>query len=126
MRKSPARLALNPFFGLFRGGGYPKLRFRLPVIPHHQGPTERSLFLEHVPGRFPYFWCVRCSLIQRGNREGIREPLFFPIFPHFISILDIFLDVLLLFTEYCFTENCTNRGNYKYRRDSLFYLIFHI
>ena len=41
--------------------------------PVDQGPTERSLFQELVPGSFLYFWWVRCSLIQRGNREGIRE-----------------------------------------------------
>ena len=42
----------------------------------YQGPTERSLFC----GRFRYFWSVRCSLIQRGNREGKKEPLFLAIF----------------------------------------------
>ena len=41
-----------------------------------QGPTKRSLFC----GTFRYFWSVRCSLIQRGNREGKKEPLFLAIF----------------------------------------------
>ena len=55
-----------------------------------QGPTERSLFRGTFRGMFPYFWSVRCSLIQRGKREGKKEGLFFAIFGVFFSILDIF------------------------------------
>ena len=50
--------------------------FHFKVIGLLQGPTERSLFPEHVPGRFPYFWWVRCSLIQGGTRKVKRNPYF--------------------------------------------------
>ena len=33
-----------------------------------QGPTERSLIPEHVPGRFPYFCWIQCSLL-RGHTQ---------------------------------------------------------
>ena len=42
-----------------------------------QGPTERSLIPEHVPGRIPYYgWITFSLLIQGRNEEGKKEPLF--------------------------------------------------
>ena len=58
-----------------------------PLIgwPTRQGPTKRSLFRRTFRGRFRYFWWVQCSLIQRGNREGIRERWKLPIFIFFLK-----------------------------------------
>ena len=40
-----------------------------------QGPTERSLIPEHVPGRIPYYWWIKFSLLIQGrNEEGKKEP----------------------------------------------------
>ena len=85
-----------------------KLLFLLIKLAN-QGPTEHSLFQEHVPGRFLYFWWVQCSLIQRRNREGIREPLFFPIiffnFGHFrCCVVAIYKFSLKYFYSFIFTQ----------------------
>ena len=57
---------------------------RVRDLPNFPCSAERSR------RRFPYFWSVRCSLIQRGNREGKKEPLFLAVFRVFFSILEIF------------------------------------
>ena len=71
-----------------------------------QKQTERSLFRGTFHGMFCYFRSVWCSLIQWGNKEGKKEPLFLAFFRFFFfSILDIFLAFIrtvLLLLFICF------------------------
>ena len=54
-----------------------------------QKQTERSLFRGTFHGMFCYFRSVWCSLIQWGNKEGKKEPLFLVLFWIFFQFSEI-------------------------------------
>ena len=58
-------------FGVFQSFIVFVMNVFIEYLPQMQGPTERSLFPEHVPGRFPYFWW-QCTT-ETGKYRNYRN-----------------------------------------------------
>ena len=65
-----------------------------------QKQTERSLFRGTFHGMFCYFRSVWCSLIQWGNKEGKKEPLFLAFFRLFFWHLSALCCCCFLYAFY--------------------------
>ena len=82
---------------------YPKSGFTQTIwLIENQGLTERSLFRGTFRRMFRYFWWVRCSVIQWGNRGRWKGT---SIFFHFSDFLKKNLHIFYLNKKFNFQEN---------------------
>ena len=80
-----------------------------------QKQTERSLLRGTFHGMFCYFRSVWCSLIQWGNKEGKKEPLFLAFFRFFFFQFWTFFGIYPHCVVVAFYMLFTNSEEVKYR-----------